>query len=250
MRSRYLLAIAFMILVATLFNTNGEYLIGTKYAEEADRLYPKDMFTEKWVGEVNAKKQDVPSEVGPDQITVMTDNTARTARIDKMRKGYGTSFFGGFQLWVNIVGALVQLLLVSRIFKYIGVRGAVFILPVIATTGSVFFGLVGTLAALRVSKTAENSLDYSLQNTVKQALFLPTTREEKYKAKAATDTFFFRVGDAMSAAMVALASHVLFLSVRQFALANAVLGVAWIMLCVVIYREHKRKVPVDGAKTP
>jgi AAA family ATP:ADP antiporter len=237
-----------MILVATLFNTNGEYLIGTMYGEEADKYYPENMFTDTWVSGVNAGTQPLPSEVAKADVQVITDETARTAKIGRMRKGYGTAFFGSFQLWVNIVGALVQLLLVSRIFKYIGVRGAIFILPVIATTGSVFFGILGTLYALRVSKTAENSLDYSLQNTVKQALFLPTTREEKYKAKAATDTFFFRVGDASSAAMVALATHVMFLSVRQFAIANAVLGVAWLALCVVIYREHKRKVPDDVAK--
>jgi hypothetical protein len=35
-----------------------------------------------------------------------------------------------------------------------------------------------------------------VQNTVRQALFLPTTREHKYKAKQAIDTFFWRAGDA------------------------------------------------------
>jgi len=38
---------------------------------------------------------------------------------------------------------------------------------------------------VRVGKILENSTDYSVQNTVRQALFLPTSREAKYKAKAA-----------------------------------------------------------------
>ena len=41
-------------------------------------------------------------------------------------------------------------------------------------------------------------------NTTKAALFLVTSREEKYKAKAAIDTFFVRGGDALSALSVFL----------------------------------------------
>jgi ATP/ADP translocase len=44
-------------------------------------------------------------------------------------------------------------------------------------------------------KIAENSTDYSVMNTAKQMIWLPTTREEKYKAKQAIDTFFVRTGD-------------------------------------------------------
>ena len=39
-------------------------------------------------------------------------------------------------------------------------------------------------------------------NTTKAALFLRTSREEKYKAKAAIDIFFVRGGDALSALAV------------------------------------------------
>jgi AAA family ATP:ADP antiporter len=41
-------------------------------------------------------------------------------------------------------------------------------------------------------KAGENANDYSTNNTVRAALFLPTSREVKYKAKAAIDTFFAR----------------------------------------------------------
>jgi AAA family ATP:ADP antiporter len=46
------------------------------------------------------------------------------------------------------------------------------------------------------------SIDYSLSNTVRNMLFLPCTPEEKYSAKQAIDSFFFRMGDVVSAAMV------------------------------------------------
>ena len=41
--------------------------------------------------------------------------------------------------------------------------------------------------AIRWLKIADNAIDYSLGNTTKQALWLPTSREAKYKAKQAVD---------------------------------------------------------------
>jgi hypothetical protein len=44
------------------------------------------------------------------------------------------------------------------------------------------------LAFIRSGKILENSTDYSIQNTTRHALFLPTSREAKYKAKTAIDS--------------------------------------------------------------
>ena len=56
--------------------------------------------------------------------------------------------------------------------------------------------------AIRWLKIADNSLDYSLGNTTKQALWLPTSREAKYKAKQAIDSFCVRAGDVLQAGVV------------------------------------------------
>ena len=98
---------------------------------------------------------------------------------------------------------LFQTFLVSRIFKYIGVRGALFILPLIAL-GS--YAALALFPMLRASsgwpKMLENGTDYSIQNTARHALFLPTSREAKYKAKQAIDSFFLRAGDLLQAVVV------------------------------------------------
>ena len=57
-------------------------------------------------------------------------------------------------------------------------------------------------SAMRWLKVADNSLDYSLGNTTKQALWLPTSREAKYKAKQAVDSFCMRAGDVVQAGVV------------------------------------------------
>ena len=58
-------------------------------------------------------------------------------------------------------------------------------------------------------KVADNSIDYSLGNTTKQALWLPTSREAKYKAKQAVDSFFVRAGDVVQAGIVFIGERLL-----------------------------------------
>ena len=95
------------------------------------------------------------------------------------------------------------------------------------------------LAMIRIEKTSENSLDYSLHNTLRQALFLPTSPAAKYKAKAAIDTFFFRMGDVIAGlGIVFLFVEVLGLGVRAFAVLNVVLAVVWLVLAYRAGRLH------------
>ena len=242
-RSRYLLLIAVMILLANLVNTTGEFLLGNAAKIGSVEQYPSHMYTERWVAEVEAGNAELPP--GENEPVVIADEGERTQRLKRAQKGYGTAFFGSFYAKVNLFVLLLQALFVSRVFKFIGIRGALFVLPLIALLGNFMIAIIGSIMVLRFSKIAENSTDYSLQNTLKQALFLPTSREEKYKAKQAIDTFFVRVGDALSGALVLVGIHVLHFGRSSFAGVNVALAVVWIAVCVGIFREHKKLVPDD-----
>jgi len=76
-------------------------------------------------------------------------------------------------------------------------------------------------------------------NTARQLLWLPTTREEKYKAKQAIDTFFVRGGDLLSAGAVYLGTSMLRLSVAQFAGVNIVLTMVWLVIATRIIRPRR-----------
>jgi AAA family ATP:ADP antiporter len=95
---------------------------------------------------------------------------------------------------------------------------------------------------VRIFKTLENSTDYSIQNTTRQALFLPTSREAKYKAKQAIDSFFVRAGDMLQAVVV-FASTAFAFGVRGIAMLNLVFVGLWLVLVVAIVREHRKLVP-------
>ena len=82
-------------------------------------------------------------------------------------------------------------------------------------------------------KVAENSTDYSVMNTAKQMIWLPTSREEKYKAKQAIDTFFVRMGDMLAAGVVFVGTHLIHRGVAGFARLNMIfvvlaMVVAWL----------------------
>jgi AAA family ATP:ADP antiporter len=161
---------------------------------------------------------------------------------DAARKAFVGEFYAHFFGWVNLIGLLLQTLAVSRIFRYIGVRGALFILPGIALTGYSLILVYPALYAVRILKILENSTDYSVQNTARQALYLATSREAKYKSKAAIDTFFVRIGDVLLAGIV-FAGTKMALSISGFAAISVVLTIVWIIVTLGIYREHKKRLP-------
>jgi AAA family ATP:ADP antiporter len=88
-----------------------------------------------------------------------------------------------------------------------------------------------------------------LQNTIRNVLFLPTTREEKYKAKQAIDTFFQRAGDVLSALVVFVGTELLALTTSGFAVVNAVLVLLWLTIAAATGRRYYR-LRYDGSPSP
>jgi AAA family ATP:ADP antiporter len=105
---------------------------------------------------------------------------------------------------------------------------------------------VPIFSIVRFVKIAENATDYSLMSTVRQALFLPTSDEAKFDGKTAIDTFFWRVGDLIQAAMVYAGIRWLNWETRDFALAVVLLAVGFLAASMALSREYRRRVPDDG----
>jgi len=215
-RNRYLLLIGFMLVLANLVNTTGEYILGARVRAEQHRLHPA-----------------VERAAGMDDAA---HAAAVAAREEAVGKGIGR-FYADFFSVVNLAGLLAQLFLVSRLVAWFGVRRAMLGLPLIAMGGYALTALFPVLAVARWGKVAENATDYSLQNTVRQILFLPTTREEKYKAKQAIDTFFVRLGDVAAALLVIAGSRLAGLDTVGFAWVNVGLAAVWVGLAVAIGRR-------------
>jgi len=210
-QSRYLLLIALVVGLYNFINANGEYMIGRVVSGIASKAL----------------------ELGA------------TGGLDKGQ--YIDKFFAEYQFLQSLLAILIQLFLVSRIFKWVGIGGALLFLPFIALGGYGIIAFGATLVLLKWVKSLENGTDYSLMKTTMAALFLKTSREEKYKAKAAIDTFFWRGGDTLSAFAVFLGTTYLAASVEGYAGLNVLCVLVWIGLSLMIAREYKKnKAPEQG----
>jgi AAA family ATP:ADP antiporter len=150
------------------------------------------------------------------------------------------TFYADFFFWVNVVGAALQMFSVSRIMKYIGIGPALLFLPLISLCTYGFFAFVPLLSLIRVAKIAEDSTNYSVQNTAREALFLQTDRESKYKGKAAIDSFFWRAGDAFAGLLVFAGTRLAF-TTQSFAIMNILFVLLWVAVTVAIvsYRRER-----------
>ncbi len=155
------------------------------------------------------------------------------------------AFKADYFAWVNVIGLVLQLFVVSRVFNRVGVRGALLVLPLVALGGYGTLAFLPVLSLIAVAKVAENSLDYSLQNTARHALFLVTTREEKYQAKAAIDTFVVRIGDVLAAATVFVGTQ-LHLATAHFVLLNVGLTLVWLGVVLALGRAHHAREAVTA----
>jgi len=90
LQNRYLLLIALFVMLLNVVNTSGEFLLS--------RL-----------------------------VTDAAREAAGSSR--ELQKQFIGRFYSDFFGWVNLAGMAVQLFLVSRVFRYIGVRAALFIVP-------------------------------------------------------------------------------------------------------------------------
>jgi AAA family ATP:ADP antiporter len=101
-KKKYLFAIALFVLLLNFINTNGEFILGNYIEIEAPKI----------VETGNSGGLNVEEYIG--------------------------KFYAEFFKYVNLLTLLIQLFLVSRIFKWIGVRGAIFVLPLMALGGYSF----------------------------------------------------------------------------------------------------------------
>lgn len=197
---RYLILIAGLVVFLNWVNSSGEYLL--------------------------------------DRTLVAAAHEASTS--DAASKAYIGAFKADYYFWYNSIGLALELFVVSRVFKLVGVRKALYVMPVFAVLayGSAMF--LPVLAVLRLVKIGENSLQYSLQDTSRHALFLVANRVEKFVGKTATDTVAVRIGAIMSTLMVFVGAR-LGWTTTTFVAINVALAVVWLGFAILIGREHRKR---------
>ena len=220
LKDRYLITIAVFVILLNWINSTGEFILADYVKHHATTQLPPG------------------------------------ASEEQLRE-YLASFYGDFQFWVTLVSLAIQLLLVARLYRTLGMRGALLIHPVIVTVGygllafaPLLGGFIPIFSLIRRIKVTENGTDYSLTNTTRQSLFLPVDREAKYDGKMAIDTFFWRFGDLIQALSIYVGLNLLGWGTQQFAFMNLALSLAWMGLAVMMGRSYQRKALENMTNSP
>lgn len=200
-RDRYLLVFAIMVFVLNMVTKTGDYVL--------DRM-------------------------------LVTNAHAAADALGVAPAVYIGEFKARYFEWINGLGVIMQLFVVSRVIKYAGLRVALVLVPIASVAGygaALAMPLIGVLMGARI---AESTLDYSLSNTTRQALWLVTSPEAKYKAKQVIDTFVMRAGDSVSAGVVWIGARTA-MSARGFIAINMALTMVWLGLALVLGRMYAQR---------
>lgn len=202
LRSRYLLLIAAFVTVINWVNSTGGYILST--------------FVDRYATQV------IVANPAADQGAVIGQ--------------FYSNYFG----WISLLQLLLQMFVVSRILRYLGVRTALLLLPLVMVVNYGLIAWMPVFALVRVTMIAENSFNYSVHGTSCHSLFLPLSRREKYVGQTTIDTFFWRFGDLLHALMIFVATQWLALGVSRILLVNLALALVAFAIAVLIGRQHER----------
>jgi ATP:ADP antiporter, AAA family len=221
LRSGYLLRIALFIMLLNLVNTTGGYILAS-FADDHAR-----------------------------EVAAASGGALATGNVL-------ARFWGDYFAWLTGLQIVLQLFFVSRIFRWVGVRGAILVLPLVMVVNYGLILVMPVFALVRLMMIVENATNYSVQGTTNHTLYLPVGREEKYVGKTTIDTFFARFGDLLQAMLIYLAAELLGLELGWIIAVNLCLAGVLFGLGTAIGRYHRSEIrdklenlpPVVNARLP
>jgi ATP:ADP antiporter, AAA family len=210
--SSYLLKIALFVVLLVFINSTGEYILARLVSEQSALLIANQSITNEaeWQGQ----------------------------------------FYSDYYSWITLGSFVIQLFFVSRLFKWLGLRGSVLILPIVMIIGYGLMLFFPIFSLIRILMTAENSANYSIQNTTRHALFLPVPRKLKYLGKTTIDTFFFRFGDLLYGGFIFVGTQYFDWSVTHFIAGNFILALVLFSLAWKVGHSNLLEVQKTKGNSP
>jgi len=151
--------------------------------------------------------------------------------------------FANAYFYMNVTAVFVQLFLTSFIMKKFGIRTALFILPLVLLAVSTGFLIAPVLALALIMPSADGGFAYSLNQSAKESLYVPTTRQEKYNAKAFIDMFVQRFAKVLAIG-VSFAITIMFAefsTIRWLSIGTVVVVLLWMVAANFSGKEFEKK---------
>lgn len=151
------------------------------------------------------------------------------------------SHFSNVFAFTNATAVAVQLVLTPWILRRYGAGTGLLLLPAMLGLCVAGFWVVPILMLGSLLNTADNALSYSLNQSAKEVMYVPLSRDEKYRAKAFIDIFLVRSAKALAILAGLGLSLALsgFENIRWLSLPILFLLVLWMYAARWLNREYR-----------
>ncbi|MGE3765408.1 MAG: NTP/NDP exchange transporter [Kofleriaceae bacterium] len=161
----------------------------------------------------------------------LPDKAARIARTD---------YFGTLETWTQIITFVAQMIIASRLLKWLGPGIVLCILPLAQLSAIIALSTTASLAVLAIVMVGTRATTHGLTRPARELLFTVVDRDEKYHAKNAIDLVAYRFGDLGSSwlhkGLVALGA-----GSTTLLFASVPLTVGWIALAIGLGVGFRRR---------
>jgi AAA family ATP:ADP antiporter len=142
------------------------------------------------------------------------------------------AFFGRIGTIIGVISVFTQLVLVSFIVRTFGITTALLVLPAAMAAASGIYFVTPVLTTAALLTISDNSFNYSINQTARETLYVPTSDDVKYKARAFINMLVQRIGKG-AAILMALGFGTMsnlpirYLSILAFVVIAVWVGFAW-----------------------
>lgn len=114
---------------------------------------------------------------------------------DKSTAGVGdmTAYYAFYYFLLNVIGLVISFFGTTPLLRLIGIRLSLFIFPLVCMSMLTITYFIPTSTTLFFVLVALRAFNYSLNHPTREVLYIPTTKDIKFKAKTWTDAFGSRI---------------------------------------------------------
>jgi AAA family ATP:ADP antiporter len=156
------------------------------------------------------------------------------------------NYLYGYALWTNGVALACLIFGVGSVGRKLGLTRTLLLLPMLVACAVISFKLHPVLQIAFIIMVSCKGLNYALIQPSKEQLYIPTSKESKYKAKAWIDMFGSRSSKGMGAAINTWREVV---SDEMFMMVTACLSMGmiavWALAAYIISQIHARAIKED-----
>ncbi len=160
-----------------------------------------------------------------------------------------TSVFARIDLAVSLLTLVTQLFLTGRILKWLGVRLALGILPVLSILGFLALGAAPVFAVFVVFQILRRAGNFALAVPTREVLYTVLPRRDKYKAKNFNDLFVYRAGDQIGVWSFA-GLRALGMGSSALVLTMVPLAGLWLMISLWLGKKQSALAASAGSRRP